>query len=115
MIRAASLPVPPYYAVIFVSQRSASDPAEYSAAAARMLDLAALQSGFLGVDSARGEEGLGVTVSYWQDEASIAAWKRDAEHAATRDRGRKAWYDAFEVRVARVERAYGGGQHRPAA
>lgn len=112
----ASLPVLPYYAEIFVSQRSASDPAEYSTAAARMLQLAALQSGLLGVDSARADEGLGLTDSYWQAAASIAAWKRDAAHSAMRERDRNAWYDdAFEVRVARVERACGCGSQRPAA
>jgi len=105
----AALPEPPYYAVIFASQRNASDPAHYGEAAARMLELAARQPGFLGVDSARDTSGFGLTVSYWRDEASIAAWKRDSEHAATRERGRNAWYDAFEVRVAKVERAYGRG------
>ncbi len=105
----AALPAPPYYAVIFASQRSASDPAEYAEAAERMVELAARQPGFLGVDSARDAGGFGLTVSYWRDEASIAAWKHDADHAATRERGRNAWYDAFEVRVARVERAYGRG------
>jgi len=108
----AALPEPPYYSVIFASQRSTSDADEYGEAAARMVDLAARQPGFLGVDSARAASGFGLTVSYWRDEASIAAWKRDAEHAATRERGRNAWYDAFEVRVAKVERAYGRG--RPA-
>ena len=49
----------------------------------------------------------GITVSYWRDEASIAAWKRDTEHAEARAGGRALWYDRFEVRVARVERAYG--------
>ncbi len=107
MSRPAALPTPPYYAVIFASQRSSSDREEYAEAAARMLELAALQPGYLGVDSARGDDGFGLTVSYWRDEDAIAAWKRDAQHAATRERGRSARYDAFEVRVARVERAYG--------
>ncbi|MEO6066263.1 MAG: antibiotic biosynthesis monooxygenase [Lysobacterales bacterium] len=96
--------------MIFASQRSASDPVGYGEAAARMMELAARQPGLLGVDSARAVRGFGLTVSYWRDEASIAACKRDAERAATRERGRNAWYDAFEVRVAKVERAYGRGR-----
>ena len=103
----AHLPSPPYYAVIFTSRRSAVDADAYAAAAARMLELAALQPGFLGVESARGSDGVGITVSYWTDEAAIAAWKRHAEHAQVRAHGRSRWYDHFEVRVARVERAYG--------
>ncbi|QWP78515.1 antibiotic biosynthesis monooxygenase [Lysobacter sp. K5869] len=103
----AQLPKPPYYAVIFSSQRNADDDAGYGEAAQRMVELAAQQPGFLGVESARGGDGFGITVSYWTDEAAIAGWKRQAEHAATRAYGREHWYDHFELRVAKVERAYG--------
>jgi heme-degrading monooxygenase HmoA len=103
----AALPAPPYFAVIFSSLRNADDEAGYAAAADRMLELAALQPGYLGAESVRGEDGFGITVSYWESEAAIAAWKQHAEHAATRAHGRTHWYDHFELRVARVERAYG--------
>jgi heme-degrading monooxygenase HmoA len=73
----------------------------------RMLELAAKQPGFLGVESARGGDGLGLTVSYWRDEASIFAWKRDAEHQQAQHAGRHRWYADYEVRIAKVERAYG--------
>lgn len=105
--RFAQLPSPPYYAVIFSSQRNGEDDPGYGQAAQRMVELAAQQPGFLGVESARGDDGYGITVSYWADEAAIAAWKRQAEHAATRAHGREHWYDHFELRVAKVERAYG--------
>ena len=71
----ASLPIPPYYAVIFSSRRSTQDDAGYADASQRMLELAAQQSGFLGVESSRDAEGFGITVSYWADEAAIAGWK----------------------------------------
>jgi heme-degrading monooxygenase HmoA len=71
-----------------------------------MLKLAADQLGFLGVDSARGADGPGITVSYWRDEKSIAAWPGHAEHALTRAHGREHWYASFAVHVAKVERAY---------
>ena len=67
--------------------------------------------GFLGLESARGGDGFGITVSYWRDEAAILAWKRDAEHAQAQRGGRETWYEHYEVRVAKVERAYG---HPPA-
>lgn len=102
----ASLPTPPYYTVIFSSMRNAHDDAGYAEAAQRMVDLAAQQPGFLGVESARDADGFGITVSYWTDEAAIAAWKRQADHAATRAHGREHWYQHYQVRVARVERAY---------
>jgi heme-degrading monooxygenase HmoA len=46
-------------------------------------------------------------VAYWESEESILAWRRHAEHTAARERGRSDWYDHFELRVAKVERAYG--------
>jgi heme-degrading monooxygenase HmoA len=104
----ATTPEPPYYAVIFSSLRNDSDAAGYDEAAQRMVELAAQQPGFLGVESARGADGFGMTVSYWESEAAIAAWKHHAEHTAVRQRGRLEWYEHFELRVARVERAYAG-------
>ncbi|MCH7342638.1 antibiotic biosynthesis monooxygenase [Pelomonas sp. CA6] len=101
---------PPYYAVIFCSQRSAQDAAGYGEMAQRMGALAAQQPGYLGVESARGADGLGITVSYWQSLEAIQAWRRVAEHQAARDQGRRDWYSHYELRVAKVERHYGWDQ-----
>lgn len=92
--------------VVFTSVRTAGDNG-YGERAEQMLRLAVDQPGFLGVDSARGADGLGITVSYWRDEDSIAAWRDHAEHALTRAHGRERWYAAFTVHVAKIERSYG--------
>jgi heme-degrading monooxygenase HmoA len=103
----ARTPEPPYYAVIFTSVRADDDPAGYAAAAERMVELAREQPGFLGIESARGADGLGITVSYWTSEAAIRAWREQAEHRLAQEQGRRMWYAEYELRVARVERAYG--------
>lgn len=103
----AMTPEPPYYAVIFSSLRTAGDHG-YGETAERMVELAREQPGFLGVESLRGADGFGITVSYWESEAAIRAWKLQGEHTAARERGRKEWYEHFELRVAKVERAYSG-------
>lgn len=103
----ARTPEPPYYAVIFTSKRSATDERAYGVVAQRMVDLGSRYEGFLGIESARGADGVGITVSYWRDEAAILAWKRDTEHQKAQRDGREAWYERYEVRVAKVERAYG--------
>ncbi len=77
----------------------------YGAMAARMEALAAEQSGYLGIESAR--DGLGITVSYWTDDAAAAAWKQVAEHVVAQRLGRDAWYADYQVRIATVTRAYG--------
>ena len=104
----ARTPEPPYYAVVFASRRRSDDPEGYGAAADRMVELAAQQPGYLGVETCRDADGFGITVSYWRSEEDIRAWKRNAEHALARERGRTSWYEHYELRVAKVERAYGG-------
>ncbi len=102
----ASTPDPPYVAVIFTSERTAHDDVGYQQMAARMDELAAQQSGYLGVESARGADGFGITVSYWVDEPSARAWKRVAGHIEAQRLGRDEWYRRYSVRVAVVGRAY---------
>jgi heme-degrading monooxygenase HmoA len=102
----ARTPAPPYYAVIFTSRRTEGDQG-YAAMAERMVGLGSKCDGFLGLESARGADGFGITVSYWRDEAAIAAWKRDTGHRQAQRGGRQTWYADYEVRVAKVERAYG--------
>jgi len=102
----ATTPEPPYYAVVFSSQRHGDDDAAYQETAARMVELAASQPGFLGIETVRGADGFGITVSYWASEDAIAAWKANAEHMAAQDAGRRKWYEHYELRIAKVERAY---------
>ena len=108
MSRIAATPAPPYFAVLFTSERTEGDTG-YADTAVRMLELAAQQPGYLGIESAR--EGVGITVSYWDSLESIAAWKRNAEHLTAQQRGQDEWYSAYTVRICRVEREYGSG-HR---
>ena len=81
---------PPYYAVIFTSQRTAKIDG-YDDTADRMMELAAAQPGYLGVESARDAGGLGITVSYWATLEDIAAWRAHATSGATRSPRTAAW------------------------
>lgn len=112
MSELSSTPETPYYAVIFTSRR-ASEHEGYGEMADRMVELASEQSGFLGIESVR-EGAIGITVSYWDSMEAIDGWRKHAEHREAQRMGRDAWYDAYSVRVARVEysrsfdRAQGG-------
>jgi len=101
----AQLPAPPYYVVTFANQRTGGDDG-YGAMADAMVALAAKQPGYLGVESARGADGFGITNSFWADEASIRAWKVEVDHLEAQRRGQSDWYAAYAVRVGRIERAY---------
>jgi antibiotic biosynthesis monooxygenase (ABM) superfamily enzyme len=74
----AKTPKPPYYAVIFTSVRTAGEN-DYGKTADRMVELASQQPGFLGVE---------------------------AEHVIAQETGKRLWYQHYELRVAKVERAY---------
>ncbi len=91
-----------YFAVIFTAQRTLSDEDMYSLTAERMVELAQQQPGFLGVESVRGGDGIGITVSYWRDRASIRNWRINVEHLAAQQMGRQEFYSWYHIRVAEV-------------
>jgi heme-degrading monooxygenase HmoA len=65
-----------------------------------------MQSGFLGIESVRDADGFGITVSYWTSTEAITQWKANAEHVAAQEMGMRTWYAHYELRIAKVERAY---------
>jgi len=101
----AKLPEPPYYSVIFSSLRTPGEN-DYGHTADRMVELAAGQPGYLGVESVRANDGFGITVSYWASLDAIAAWRAHAEHRIAQENGKALWYEHYELRIACVERAY---------
>ncbi|WP_409290393.1 antibiotic biosynthesis monooxygenase family protein [Peribacillus sp. SCS-37] len=98
-------PEPPYYAVIFTSKRTEGDRG-YGAMAEKMEKWASRQKGFLGLEGAR-DKGLGITISYWDSLEAIKNWKEDAAHRAAQEKGKSDWYEAYTIRVCRVERQSG--------
>jgi heme-degrading monooxygenase HmoA len=100
----ANTPKPPYYAVIFTSLRTEDDHG-YEAMGERMFELAAKQPGFLGAESVR--DGLGITISYWENLDAIKNWKQVTEHRDAQKKGIKQWYSAYKTRICLVERDYG--------
>ena len=93
----------PYYAVIFTSVRTAEDDAGYGVTAERMAELAAHMPGYLGIESARGTDGIGITVSYWESLAAIKGWREQAEHRVAQTLGKERWYEGFTLRICKVE------------
>lgn len=72
----------------------------------KMTELAKVQSGYLGKESARDSGGLGITVSYWDSVESIMKWKKNTEHQEAQRLGKDIWYEHFKVRICKVERDY---------
>ncbi|SEN81862.1 antibiotic biosynthesis monooxygenase family protein [Lihuaxuella thermophila] len=101
----ANTPNPPYYAVIFSSARTENNKG-YSQMSEKMISLARQQPGFLGVESARDENGFGITVSYWESLEAIQNWKENSAHQLAQNLGKKEWYQRYKVRICKVERDY---------
>ncbi|MFZ9479608.1 MAG: antibiotic biosynthesis monooxygenase family protein [Steroidobacteraceae bacterium] len=95
------------WVVIFTSTRTAEDAEGYRATAAQMEALAHAQAGFISMQSVRGGDGVGITLCYWESEQSIAAWKRNVDHATAQQQGKSSWYSDYSVTIAKVERQYG--------
>ena len=67
-------------------------------------ELAKLQPGFLGIESAK--DGIGITVSYWESLNHIKEWKLQSEHLLAQQVGKSLWYDWYKVRICKIEREY---------
>jgi len=78
--------------------------AAYDEMAEKMIALAKEQRGFRGVESVRGADGFGLTVSYWENLADIEAWKANGEHRVAQKLGRSQWYESFDIKVCKIER-----------
>lgn len=111
MSRFAPLPDPPYYAVIFTT-KVAHNTDGYPEMAAKMATLAESQQGYIGIEGVRDSDNIGITVSYWQDEAAVLNWKAVAGHMLAQKLGKERWYDHYVLRVAKVERQYEGPEGR---
>jgi len=101
-----NFPKPPYWTVIFPNQRTRIDAKGYEVMAKRMIELASVQPGCLGFDSARDEQGFGITVSYWDSLEAIKAWRDHPEHKQAQTLGREKWYTQYDLHIACVEHSH---------
>ena len=94
--------------VVFTSRRSAEHDEEYGAMSERMVELVQGHPGFLRMTSVRDPRTRqGITVAWFEDEASVRAWKAQMEHPEAQRRGVERFYEEYEVTVATVDREYG--------
>lgn len=65
--------------------------------------------GFLSVERFESltEPGKMLSLSFWRDEAAVAAWRNRAEHRAAQAGGRGGLFRDYRLRVAAVVRDYG--------
>lgn len=96
-------------AVIFEVEPSAQGYDAYLEHAARLRPVLEQIDGFISVERFRSLSNPNklVSLSFWRDEASVQAWREQAEHRATQAAGRAGIFDDYRLRVADVVRDYG--------
>jgi len=65
--------------------------------------------GFLGIErfESLAEPGKLLSLSWWRDEAAIAAWRSAEHHRAAQAEGRATVFRDYRLRIATVVRDYG--------
>jgi heme-degrading monooxygenase HmoA len=99
----AETPKPPYYVVVFTIVL-AKNLEGYEEMGGEMVELVSKQPGFLGMEYAGGATEL--TISYWESYEAIQQWKTLARHLDAKKEGQTKWFDAYKVRIAKVEEDY---------
>ena len=88
--------------------RNRLDPAgatHYGPRAEEMEALARSMPGFVDVKSFVADDGERVTISTFADEASVRAWREQAEHRVAQAEGRSTYYDEYSIQVCETLRA----------
>jgi heme-degrading monooxygenase HmoA len=96
-------------AVIFEVTPNAGHGDEYFATAAQLRPLLQKIDGFLSIERFESLTAPGkvLSLSFWRDEAAVAAWRNVPEHRAAQHVGREAIFADYRLRVAHVVRDYG--------
>lgn len=94
-------------AVIF--EVEPADPGRYFDIAARLKPELERVAGFISVERFESltTPGRYLSLSFWEDEAAVMAWRNTEEHRAAQAEGRAGVFADYRLRVAHVLRDYG--------
>ena len=90
--------------VVFRSRLSSEAGDDYAQMAAEMLATAKEMPGFVEFKSFKADDGERVSLVYWQDHETMAAWRNHPRHRIAQNSGRSKWYASFRLEVADIVR-----------
>ncbi len=95
-------------AVLFEAQAVAEKQARYLELAAQLKPLLSDIDGFIDIERFQSLTSPGkiLSLSWWRDEASVEAWKKNHFHRAAQAEGREDIFSYYRIRIARLEREY---------
>ena len=93
---------------VFRSRLNPGVQDEYGPMAARMSALAKSMPGYISHKGFVAEDGERVTIVEFENEESLQAWSRHAEHVEAKQKGRSSFYAEYRVLTCQVirERAF---------
>ena len=96
-------------AVIFEAWPAEGERDTYLALAVALRTELATADGFVSVErfASLTDPGKTLSLSFFRDEAAVAAWRNSRAHRATQGRGRNGVFANYRLRVAEVCRDYG--------
>lgn len=96
------------YAVIFEAELASQHAPRYLELAADLKPLLAGIEGFISVErfESLSQPGKILSLSWWQDEHAIHAWRQHMAHQAAQREGRENIFIDYRIRVVSVIRAY---------
>lgn len=96
-------------AVIFEAWVPGDAQAEYLDLAAELRPLLADLDGFISIERFQSltTPGKVLSLSFWRDEAAVAAWRNLPQHRRVQSAGRDHVFADYRLRIAEVTRDYG--------
>jgi heme-degrading monooxygenase HmoA len=96
-------------AVIFEVRPAEGETQHYLGLAAALREDLMTMDGFISVERFQSltDPGKLLSLSFWRDEAAIAAWRNRPPHRATQAKGRAGVFADYRLRIAGVIRDYG--------
>ena len=90
--------------VLFRSRLTPEAGDDYSEMAAEMYATAKEMPGFVDFKSFKADDGERISVIWWKDHETLAAWRSHPRHLVAQQAGRSKWYDSYKIEVAEVVR-----------
>jgi heme-degrading monooxygenase HmoA len=96
-------------AVIFEVWPKSEHEQDYFNTALELRNLLETIPGFISIERFRSvsEDGKILSLSFFEDEAAVKAWRNTLEHRKAQALGRQQYFRDYRLRIATVERDYG--------
>lgn len=95
-------------AVLFEAEALAEAQQRYLQLAAELKPLLSDTPGFISIErfQSLSTPGKILSLSWWEDEDSVAGWKQNVMHLAAQEEGKRSIFSFYRIRVATVFRDY---------